>query len=344
MIKKATASSSYTKTLLQAMTFNGVDSQSVLRASGITNAMLNDPDARIPFDNFLNAWQSAIKLSGNPCLGLDATALFHPSTYGPISCVIMMSPNLGDMAKQIIRFQQMPQTAAHASMGYEGDLAYIELDQNSYDDEFIRPAIEYALIEPLYIARFATAHRYHEKIRPRKIYFKHANPNPNDNFDDRLDAPIYFSQPYNRAYFDADILLIPTNFSDQSLYKSVLEKIEEISKIDEHEFADQVRWFVIRNLPRGVPSIQITAKNFNLSYRTLQRRLHDEGINYKQLVSDTRKDLSAKLLMQNSASISEISFLLGFQTVSSFHKAFKRWFKVSPGEFRKSKKEKSDTP
>jgi AraC-like DNA-binding protein len=93
-----------------------------------------------------------------------------------------------------------------------------------------------------------------------------------------------------------------------------------------------------------VPSIQITAKNFNLSYRTQQRRLADEGMNYKQLASDTRKDLSAKLLMQNSASISEISFLLGFQAVSSFHKAFKRWFKVSPGEFRNSKMDESDTP
>ena len=336
MPKQQTASSAYAKTLLQIASSTGLDSRRILNESGIQKSTLEDPDARIPFDNFLKAWHCAIELSGNPCLGWDASALFHPSTYGPLSCVIMMTPNLGEAALQIIRFEHLPETATNAGLGFEDGLAYIELEGKGYEDEFIRPIIEYALVEPLYIARFITAQEHHAQIKPAKIYFKHANPNPSENFDERLNAPVYFSQPYNRAYFDPNLLAIPTHFSDASLYKSVLEKIEEIGKPNETSFGDKVREFIVHNLPNGVPSIQDAAEYFHLSYRTLQRRLKEDGVQYKTMANEVRKELAVKLLKQNTVSISEIGFLLGFQEPTSFHKAFKKWFSSSPGEYRKN--------
>lgn len=71
-----------------------------------------------------------------------------------------------------------------------------------------------------------------------------------------------------------------------------------------------------------------------MSERTLQRRFHEEGISFQQLLDGTRKDLAQQYLRQPKLSLAQTAYLLGFSDQSNLHRACKRWFEMSPGQYR----------
>jgi len=75
-----------------------------------------------------------------------------------------------------------------------------------------------------------------------------------------------------------------------------------------------------------------------MSLRNLQRKLHDQGTSYKEILENTRKKLAMDYIVQQHLSLSEIGYLVGFSSVGNFNRAFKRWTNQTPGDYRQSKK------
>ncbi len=76
------------------------------------------------------------------------------------------------------------------------------------------------------------------------------------------------------------------------------------------------------------------AEELNLSRRTVYRKLKAENISYKDLLIDSKKKLAREYLKNSSLSVYDIAVRLGFSEASSFHRAFKSWFGISPGRYR----------
>ena len=89
-------------------------------------------------------------------------------------------------------------------------------------------------------------------------------------------------------------------------------------------------------LPQGEPRRETVAQALYLSERTLQRRLQEEGSSFQKLLDDTRRDLAVQYLCQPDLAPLAIAYLLGFADPSNFYRAFKRWFGVTPGEYRQA--------
>ncbi len=82
-------------------------------------------------------------------------------------------------------------------------------------------------------------------------------------------------------------------------------------------------------------SIDHIAEEMNLSKRTLQRRLQQQGISFAQLRDQVRFHHSINYLVEQTMSIDSISASLDFSDRTSFTNAFKRWTGLSPSTFRK---------
>ena len=72
-----------------------------------------------------------------------------------------------------------------------------------------------------------------------------------------------------------------------------------------------------------------------MSIRNLQRKLHEKGLSFKQLLNQTREELAVYYLQDSEKPIIEIGFLLGYVDASNFARAFRRWQGISPQEYRK---------
>mgnify|MGYP005992823787 FL=1 len=70
-----------------------------------------------------------------------------------------------------------------------------------------------------------------------------------------------------------------------------------------------------------------------MSPRTFHDKLKKEHTSYQKLLDETRQQLAQKYMQEMDIQISELTYMLGFSDASSFSRAFKRWFGVSPSQY-----------
>jgi AraC-like DNA-binding protein len=87
--------------------------------------------------------------------------------------------------------------------------------------------------------------------------------------------------------------------------------------------------------PSGYPQIRSTASAMGMSVRSVQRRLAEAGVTYKELVAHQRFAAAMELLGDGSAKILDIALDLGYSDHAHFTRAFRRWAGTAPREFRR---------
>ena len=97
---------------------------------------------------------------------------------------------------------------------------------------------------------------------------------------------------------------------------------------------DQVRFIAARLLPIARCGLVEVATQLGMHERTLQRRLADEGCVFEALVDDVRRYEASGYLGEPSLSMARIAGLVGYQEQSSFNRAAKRWFGMTPRAYR----------
>jgi AraC-like DNA-binding protein len=74
-----------------------------------------------------------------------------------------------------------------------------------------------------------------------------------------------------------------------------------------------------------------------MSQRSFQRKLGELGLTYQKVLDEIRHELARRYLDDQSKSVTEIAFLLGFSEQSAFTRAFRHWSGMSPSIYRGDK-------
>ena len=88
-------------------------------------------------------------------------------------------------------------------------------------------------------------------------------------------------------------------------------------------------------LPDGYPDIQLVAEAVHMSPRTLQRRLHGEGLTFARVVAKARFSEAQRMLGEPGRKVIDVALDLGYSDPAHFTRAFGRWTGVAPREFRR---------
>ena len=174
-------------------------------------------------------------------------------------------------------------------------------------------------------------------IRVQQFRFQHDQPEYIDEYLKVLDAPIKFSQDQTAIVFEKDLLEVVVKHGNPYLLKVLTSSAEKLlRKISSGtDVRHKVRSFIRRNLSdTSELDVERAAKALHMSRHTLYRKLKKEDVSFQSLVEEVRQREAERHLKENSVSISEVAFLLGFSELSAFSRAFKRWTGESPGQFR----------
>jgi AraC-like DNA-binding protein len=90
----------------------------------------------------------------------------------------------------------------------------------------------------------------------------------------------------------------------------------------------------VRAWVRETPDAEQVARALGLSRRTLQRRLADEDVSFRDIVLGAKVDVARQLLGREHLSIAEIAEAVGFSRVAAFSRAFTKHAGVAPSKFR----------
>ena len=130
---------------------------------------------------------------------------------------------------------------------------------------------------------------------------------------------------------------MPVVDADPFLSQLLTKYAEEVRSSKEgakDTFRGVVERTIAELMPHGNARAVEIARRLGMSPRTLMRRLAAEGLTLGEILSELRADLAWRYLKDEEWAISQIAWLLGYQEVSAFTHAFKRWTGKTPSEVR----------
>jgi AraC-like DNA-binding protein len=141
-----------------------------------------------------------------------------------------------------------------------------------------------------------------------------------------LGCPVNFNCRTNRAVFkDADFNRPVVTANEETL--KVLERhCQDILQqlVNKEGVGQKIRHMFLKH-PRNPPKFSAAAEMLGMGERSLRRRLDEEGLSYSQLLNDFRRDLSIEYLKTTNLSAKEIAYLVGYDNICSYRRAFKKW-------------------
>lgn len=150
-------------------------------------------------------------------------------------------------------------------------------------------------------------------------------------------SPIAFDAPRSAVWFDAAQLATPVRRDVAAVRSHLAQATYHV--ILPRRFDDTVSARVrtqLRNTQPQCPNLAAVATVLNVSTATLQRRLAGEGTPFRTLASELRRDLAITQLVGSNISIKTLAHQLGFETSTSFQRAFKRWTERTPTAYRRT--------
>ena len=140
-------------------------------------------------------------------------------------------------------------------------------------------------------------------------------------------AVINFQGKRNTLTFRKSDLLLAVVSYDKSLFvffnNTLDQKLKSLRK--DERFSDRLKQMIIGDFKGRPPSIDIAASHFNMTARSLQRRLKEEQRSYRDIAIDIKKELAQTILTRTDFRIGEVAEILGYSDSSSFRKAFRKW-------------------
>jgi AraC-like DNA-binding protein len=333
MEKSFTIAAGWVNRFYKSLTEWGVSEEKLFNISKLRLKDLRDADARIPFEQYMNLGRMAPELTKTPEIGL---ILGRKARFQDIGIVFQLACNCGTVRESLL------QTVRYSNLGNEVSAAIFEESGKfaEWAEHYISsrylciPLVEFECCQKLEILRFVLG----EDFRPVRTKFQYAPPAYADKYSKVFQSPVLFRQGKSGIVFKKEFLSIP-NPNPQPYIKGILSQHAErlIIELDQSRlFQDKVRKIIIRHLDSGEADMETISSELNLSSRTVYRKLREENISYKALLSDIKKQLAQAYLKETSFTITDISYRLGFSEASAFHRAFKRWFGTNPTQYRQN--------
>ena len=174
-----------------------------------------------------------------------------------------------------------------------------------------------------------------ETWRPEIAYFEHLEDAGSATTTALFRCPIHYGQEINGYVFDSSILDISKEQFNSQSHQILFDYLSLQTRLVRRDLVIDVTEHIVRGIRRGDCSIDAVSAAAGLTRRTMQRKLADNGLLYRDLLEQTRMDLAQRYLRIDTIPITNVSDILCYAQLSVFSRAFQRYFGASPRSWRK---------
>ncbi len=287
---------------------------------------------RADVDDIADAWRLAARVCDDSAIGIHAAEkYFQPANWRTLGLAMLCSKSLRDAFERMFRYGEILSDVVQFNVGEEHG-CLVSSSKTILGAKLVGyEAVDFGMASVIKLIRMV----YPGNLELKRLELIRPQPKQPQEFVDFFGCDVIFGAERNAIHIDLRYVDQPLPGADTELAE-LQDKLSAryAEQYSNTSFALQVKNEIIRSLPGGDPSQQVIAETLNCTQRSLQRKLQDESVNFKQLLTDIRQQLARDYLQQPERSLSEIAYLLGFSDHSNFTRAFKRWFGVSPTEYR----------
>ena len=316
----------------------GLDLEAARAAAGVTREDLADNARRIPSEAHERLLAHLVQASGDPLFGLHSARHVHPGSWSVLGYITMNCATLGEAMSRIVPYEKLVGDMGTSQLQMAGDHVRLIWNCRHENREIRRHMVENVLASWLLYARWIAE----TERSPRAVWLEHARPDGVEqaDYEQLFGCPVLFGQPCNALLVPLDYLGIPLRQADASLLRTLEEHaLALIAGLDDNEPLPQRVKNALRQLLRdGLPRKEKVAEKFHMTVRTLQRHLQQAGTSYQEILDQLRQELAEHYLLRSDLTIQDIASYLGFTESRSFHRSFKAWTGMTPGEYRERRK------
>jgi AraC-like DNA-binding protein len=290
-------------------------------------------DTRLSIEAYFVLWEAIAAASDDQALGLRLGASYPEHVLEPAFLACLGSRTLGEALDRLVRYKctlcpervALERRARHVELRYSWPTAHRAPPAILIDAElsFLLHLARRATRRPLHDAHLTLVRSSRDRARLSQI----------------VRAEVRVGGKVAALRLPAEVLELPCATFNPSLLAALDPALEAErprgARVRDEPVAS-VRQVLQRRLGDGDVPIQLVAEELGLSARTLQRQLGEAGTSFATLEQETRQERAVFYLKKSELSLSEIAYLLGFQTPTSFNRAFARWTGRTPGAFRSS--------
>lgn len=297
---------------------------------------LSQRDARLEESLAARWFAQAAEALGDEDLGLHIGEEIRPGHYGALGYVAMACDTLGEALQCQQRYQALVLSIVAEPPQLDGES--LILRWQSEGDASYRQLAEFNLSAMLSFVRWISG----QALQPLRLDFTYPQPRNTAEHQRVFGCSLRFSQSRYAIVLPRDWLALPLIQPDPAM-RGLMDRraAEQLAALQEaHDGAlSAARRLMAQSLGGHSQALELSqlADRLHLSPRSLQRKLQEAGMSFSQLLDSVRAEMAQRYMQDESLSLTDIAFLLGYSEQSAFTRAYRRWTGLAPTAARHSR-------
>lgn len=296
--------------------------------------LITSSNANIPPEKVESLWKNLVRLSNDPLFGLHFGESMQLAALGIIGQIIQTSKNVGEAlttAGTLIGLVTKVFTMQIERGGKTFTIHLVPDENRAREFPFTyRQMAEYLMVFIVHELDGLVL----QKVTPLAARFPFEITNQNE-FRRVMRCDVKGKSSELSIQLNSDYLHHQIISADYGIQTHLLGSIKKFLNTKHHEnsFKSKLFNFLVTNSYLNDMSLESTAANFNMSKRTLQRKLKDEGISFQHVANEVRKELAVCYLSSGNYQVKAIAHMLGYKEQTALIRAFKKWTGKTPGDY-----------
>ncbi|WP_334187537.1 AraC family transcriptional regulator [Noviherbaspirillum sp.] len=325
--------------ILQGVREQGRDVSAILLRSGISPALLESPLSRVSQAQYTALIRTLTRITRDELWGLCSRPV-KIGTFARNCRALVHCRSLREALTEGFRYYHLALEDMAPRLRIEGEIAHVVLQSRAERNARLRFVERTFMFFTFGLACWLVARR----IPLIDVDYSNADRKLSSDAFRVFQATVHYQDGPVGFRFEKRWLDLPVVQNVQSVEEflhqapaSLLVKYRDHANVTE-----RIRRILRRHLDGEMPSLEEVSKSLAVTPQTLRRRLQDEGQGYQTIKDDLRRDVAIEYLARADLTLIEIANLVGFSEPSTFHRAFKKWTGVAPGEYRNTRLHAAD--
>lgn len=306
---------------LARMRARGFDSEDILRGTGLTEDQTQGffLGSSAVYRQIIS---NMIRLTGNEFIGVALGSEFKISDFGVLGYAALSSSTLRQSRRVLSQYCLLNQHIIRPVSTITDKLWHVEISEIHPLDDLITFAVEEYVSRAMELA----FHLTNQPFPVLEMRVTYDAPRDLSIYRERFNCPIHFNQKKNVILFDPGHIDDPISLANPEVFKICEQQCQLISsRMSKRDSMERKVRDMLVSRPGEFPPVDDMAELLGVKPRTLRRQLQSEEISYQQILDETRRDLALQYLEYTTLTPKEIGFLLGYNDVSNFRRAFRSW-------------------
>jgi AraC-like DNA-binding protein len=307
----------------------GLDPYELLRQFEISPNFLDDPENRHAAEPIVRLLEESAQRSGCDAFGVLMAECRSFAQLGPLCLLLERLPSVRSVVNALGEYRRHFNDILDIALEEDGETSVITVELLP---EFGLPQITDFTLGRLYRnVSGASGGRW----QPSSLHVTHEKPSAAAIYRRYFACDIEWDSSFNGFACPRSSLDLSNPLADETKARHASQLLDLVELGPEDApVGDQARRAISLLLPGGRATMDHVATNLGLSASALRRRLDRENRMFANLLNEVRRELAQRYLANSAHSITEISDLIGYTSISSFTRWFTGEFGMPPISWR----------